>query len=278
MTIRSTATACALVVLSMLGGCASIVSGQNQSISVVSTNQGADLAGARCSLVNDKGTWYATTPGSVTVHRSYKDLTVECTAPGADRGVAAVKSSTKAMAFGNIIFGGVIGVGVDTVSGAAYDYPSIVTVRMGRVVDAATYASEAASQAAATGAQASTTAAGTQAAAVPRGGRATLREHRKQVPPDTGYAVASDSASVPVRQEGKDRYLHYLTLPAPKAFVVYESGGWRFFSGDGDAMSKALDFCMREGKPCWLYAVDDRVVWSPEVDKRIGRSAQLLDR
>ena len=78
-----------------------------------------------------------------------------------------------------------------------------------------------------------------------------------------------------VRDEGKARYRHYLTLPSPKAFVVYESGGWRFFWNDPDAMTKALDRCAKEGKPCWLYAVDDRVVWSADAGKRIGSSAQL---
>ena len=43
-------------------------------------------------------------------------------------------------------------------------------------------------------------------------------------------------------------------------------------------MTNALDSCARDGKVCWLYAVDDRVVWQADVDKRIGRSAQLLDR
>jgi len=36
------------------------------------------------------------------------------------------------MAFGNIIFGGVIGAGVDISTGAAYDYPSLITVMMGK--------------------------------------------------------------------------------------------------------------------------------------------------
>ncbi|PPK44913.1 hypothetical protein B0G57_107233 [Trinickia symbiotica] len=35
------------------------------------------------------------------------------------------------MAFGNIVFGGAVGVVVDTSSGAAYDYPNLILVRMG---------------------------------------------------------------------------------------------------------------------------------------------------
>ncbi|MFC7513877.1 hypothetical protein ACFQUU_02545 [Herbaspirillum sp. GCM10030257] len=49
-------------------------------------------------------------------------------------GMAAVKSSTKSMAFGNIIFGGIIGAAVDTSSGAAYDYPTLISVIMGESI------------------------------------------------------------------------------------------------------------------------------------------------
>ena len=43
-----------------------------------------------------------------------------------------VKSSTKGMAFGNILLGGFIGAGVDMSTGAAYDYPDILVVDMGK--------------------------------------------------------------------------------------------------------------------------------------------------
>lgn len=116
-------------------GCASIVSGHNQSLSVTAKNNGTDVAGAKCQLSNDKGTWFATTPGSVTVRRSFNDLTVNCTHDGAEPGIVTVKSSTKGMAFGNILFGGVIGAGVDMSTGAAYDYPELINVELGKVVN-----------------------------------------------------------------------------------------------------------------------------------------------
>ncbi len=125
-----------LVVLmsaTMLGsGCASIVSGQNQSVSVETRGkQGEAVMSANCKLSNNKGTWFVTSPGSVTVRRSYEDLLIDCEKENQAPGLASVKSSTKAMAFGNIIFGGVIGAGVDVASGAAYDYPTMITVLMG---------------------------------------------------------------------------------------------------------------------------------------------------
>jgi hypothetical protein len=120
----------AIAIATFCSGCASIVGGQNQSISVTTASDGNDVEGAKCNLQNDKGSWYATTPGSVTVRRSYGDLLVTCKLDGAAPGTTSVKSTTKALAFGNAIFGGVIGVAVDTASGAAYDYPNTIRVAM----------------------------------------------------------------------------------------------------------------------------------------------------
>lgn len=122
-----------VLAVTLLGsGCASIVTGQNQSVSVETRGkQGEAVASANCKLTNDKGTWFVTSPGSVSVRRSYEDLLINCEKAEQQPGIASVKSSTKAMAFGNIIFGGVIGAGVDIASGAAYDYPTLITVLMG---------------------------------------------------------------------------------------------------------------------------------------------------
>ncbi|GEM_PF-804049 len=108
--------------------------------------------------------------------------------------------------------------------------------------------------------------------------RASPGPHRKQVPAASDFAATDNADAMPLRDAGKDRYRHYLTLASPKAFVIYESGGWRFVWNDADAMTKVLDHCANAGKRCWLYAVDDRVVWDADVAKRIGSSAQLMDK
>ncbi|MEW5943097.1 MAG: hypothetical protein AB1710_04485 [Pseudomonadota bacterium] len=122
-----------LAATAFTSGCASIVSGHNQPLSVESRMKGAQVTGANCKLSNDKGTWYVTTPGSTVVNRSFNDLTIRCEKDGITPGALAVKSTTKGMAFGNILFGGVIGAGVDMASGAAYDYPSLITIEMGEL-------------------------------------------------------------------------------------------------------------------------------------------------
>ena len=122
-----TASAAAIVGIGVLSGCASITTGTNQSLSVETT----PCLAATCKLTNDKGVWFVTnTPGSVTVNRSYQDLQVVCEKEQFKSNIFQFQSKTKAMAFGNILLGGVIGAAVDVGTGAAYDYPAIVTVQM----------------------------------------------------------------------------------------------------------------------------------------------------
>ena len=128
--LRSLAVFCAAGSAILATGCASIVSGHNQSLSVQALSGGKPVQGASCALSNDKGTWYITTPGSAVVNRSFADLSVKCEKPDYETASSSVKSSTKAMAFGNILIGGVIGAGIDIASGAAYDYPNDISVEM----------------------------------------------------------------------------------------------------------------------------------------------------
>lgn len=113
-----------------LTGCASIVSGTNQVMSVETISKTGKIDGASCKLQNDKGVYYVITPGTVNVHRAYGDLSVTCEKTGVPTGLATIKSSTKGMMAGNILFGGFIGAGVDAASGAAYDYPVLLQIMM----------------------------------------------------------------------------------------------------------------------------------------------------
>ncbi len=109
----------------LLNGCASIVNGQNQTLSVTTPG----CPGASCELSNDKGKWFiSSTPGSVTVNRGYADLFVKCSKGDSPPIVQSVPSKTKSMAFGNILFGGIIGAGVDVANGSAYDYPPEISL------------------------------------------------------------------------------------------------------------------------------------------------------
>lgn len=129
--VRALCAIAAAALAPSLTGCASIVSGTTQVMSVETLSKTGKVDGASCKLENDKGVYYVTTPGTVSVHRAYGDLSVKCEKAGVPTGLATIKSSTKGMMAGNILFGGFIGAGVDAASGAAYDYPVLLQIMMG---------------------------------------------------------------------------------------------------------------------------------------------------
>ena len=103
---------------------------------------------------------------------------------------------------------------------------------------------------------------------------ARFNGHRYVLPPDAGFARADDVAAVPLSEKGRARYAQYLGLGAPKAFAITEKGGWFLSSDDAEAMQVVFQHCAKAGSRCWLYAVDDRVVWSRDAAMRID-SARL---
>jgi hypothetical protein len=396
MMLQSLLKSAILLAAVALTGCASVSGGNVQKMYVqAQTQAGAAVSGAECTLSNDKGSWRLTAPGDTSIVRSNKRMEVKCDKRPLPQGVVSVESSTRGAMYGNIILGGVVGAVIDHNSGAAYEYPEMIKVVMGRMVamdvpkqptsgtrdpniprdrSVATPkppASPPASQSFATTAPrpvapmasgyapvedvdavpylgdkgrddyrqwigrptpkafavgtdgswfgawslkpgdpshptdpseramlvcqqrtkgacmlyavngsvvwnkpvASTSIVGAVAptnAAVP-----ATRGHSRAVPPASGYAAIDNVDAVPARMEGKARYSQYLAMPSPKAFAVYETGGWRLMNNAPDAMVGLLDTCAREGRTCWLYAVDDHVVWTQDVKQRIGRSDQL---
>ena len=93
--------------ITILSGCASITESKNQSMSVTT----GDVTGAMCTLANSKGSYYVTTPGSVMVRNACDQLAISCTKEGyvpANPAAGTVQEKAKSMAWGNIIFGGII--------------------------------------------------------------------------------------------------------------------------------------------------------------------------
>ncbi|WP_420474569.1 dienelactone hydrolase family protein [Noviherbaspirillum sp. ST9] len=94
--------------------------------------------------------------------------------------------------------------------------------------------------------------------------------HLFEVPQASGYADINDVAALPGSEKARARYEKYLADPSPKAFVITEKGGWAVSAGKADAMQASLSFC--KNVKCWLYAVDDRVVWQAEPANRIDQA------
>ena len=101
-----------------LGGCATITEGKTDAVAVTSV----PVDGAKCSLKNGVGEWFVTTPGSAEVHKSKTDLEINCTHDGYDPAHMTMQSHFEGMTAGNLILGGVVGIGVDAASGAINHY------------------------------------------------------------------------------------------------------------------------------------------------------------
>lgn len=119
----------AACLFTLLTGCASITGSKNQPVSVNAVCDGQAVVDASCTLMNDKGSWYVKTPGSVMIQKAYGDLAVDCK-KGDSLASAKFKSSSNGGVWGNILAGGIIGYAVDASSGAGFDYPSTMTVNL----------------------------------------------------------------------------------------------------------------------------------------------------
>lgn len=127
-----------LVLLSLLAvtGCASITGSKLQPVSVQTIEDNKEVAGAGCTLTNDAGKWFITTPGSVTIQKSTGDLSVDCSKDKTDSGHENVVSKANGGAWGNILLGGPIGYVVDRSNGAGFDYPNTITVVLHKIGEA----------------------------------------------------------------------------------------------------------------------------------------------
>ena len=110
-----------------LSGCAPIVTGQDQLISLRTPN----CPGAACTLENENGSYYVhETPGNVSVARAYGDLQVTCSKPGYEPLSIMVSPTMRETGLGNIIIGGSIeaDVDIDTSVAYKYEYPDEIVV------------------------------------------------------------------------------------------------------------------------------------------------------
>lgn len=111
-------------------GCASITGSRNQPISVTTTHEGKPITGAYCTLVNDKGTFYVNTPGTVTVLKAFGDMSATCKKEESHVGVSVFQSASEGAVWGNIVAGGLIGYAIDAGTGAGFSYPPTLNIEL----------------------------------------------------------------------------------------------------------------------------------------------------
>lgn len=110
----------------VLVGCATITKGTTQTIAVDTPG----VPGATCTIQTPSGPRGLVTPGNVALDKQSSALPITCTKECYVMGTSMIPSNTESMAAGNVLLGGVIGLGVDAASGAMNKYPDLVTVAM----------------------------------------------------------------------------------------------------------------------------------------------------
>jgi hypothetical protein len=101
-----------IVTCIFLSSCASIINTGRQSVSIHSTPPGATI------LINDSV--YGTTPRTVDMKRKKKDRVVKIQMDGYETYQIQMARSLSGWFFGNILIGGLIGMGIDALSGGMY--------------------------------------------------------------------------------------------------------------------------------------------------------------
>lgn len=116
-----------------LGGCASVTRGTTENISIASTPSGAEATISGLEVPTA-----CITPCAIVAKRS-ADISISFAKPGFETEVVTLTKevpATGAAGFaGNLLAGGVVGMGVDAVTGAAQDHkpnPVIVTLQPSR--------------------------------------------------------------------------------------------------------------------------------------------------
>ncbi len=109
-----------------LVACATITKGTTQLVAIDTPG----VAGATCTVQTKDGPQVLTTPGTLTLRKGSEALPISCTKECYLPGSGIIPSNTEAMAAGNVVFGGVIGLGVDAATGAMNKYDDQITVAM----------------------------------------------------------------------------------------------------------------------------------------------------
>jgi hypothetical protein len=117
----------AALLLAATSGCASIIEGTSQTITLNTNPPGANCALVREGIVIGR---VAPTPGSVVIEKTKHDITITCTKEGYQEATYLNHSGAAGATFGNIILGGGIGWAIDSASGADNKYDSPVNMTM----------------------------------------------------------------------------------------------------------------------------------------------------
>jgi hypothetical protein len=110
-----------------VSGCATITRGTTQIVAVNTLG----VSGATCTLSSASiGAQTAVTPATITLQKGRDNVAVHCTKECYQDGAGVIASNMEGMSAGNILLGGVVGLGVDAASGAMNSYVPEIQIVM----------------------------------------------------------------------------------------------------------------------------------------------------
>lgn len=117
----------AIFIMINFSGCATILSGKTQTLSI-QTNP----PGATCELTREGRIVGSVnpSPGAVSIDKTKHDISIVCKKPGYQDAVSYIESGTEGATFGNILAGGLIGWGIDSAAGADNKYADVTTITL----------------------------------------------------------------------------------------------------------------------------------------------------
>jgi len=124
-----------LSIVASMAGCASVTHDSKHPIKIETKNESGELvAGADCTLTNDKEVTHVKSGEAANVRRSADNLEVVCKYPNTADAKGTAISRVNAGMFGNILIGGGIGAVVDHARGTAYTYPGWLQLVFGKAL------------------------------------------------------------------------------------------------------------------------------------------------
>ena len=112
--------------LLLLTSCASIIEGSSQEVAVHLASNGS----AECTATSAEESQNFTSPATITLKKSYYPAEISCTTDG-KIGTVKTLSDVSNWGYGGAVLGIGIGAGVDTYTGAAFEYPAEIVVTLG---------------------------------------------------------------------------------------------------------------------------------------------------
>lgn len=107
--------------LLLLSGCASVLHSDVQQVQVTLLCK-ERVVPAACVAQNAKGNWLFQAPATIEVQKDLTPLNIACSSLYFPEVTAAVPSQLNLSMAGNLLVGGLVGVGVDVYRGAGFAY------------------------------------------------------------------------------------------------------------------------------------------------------------